>query len=142
MNKVVPLLLGVVVCLAGGCSWQLLEVRGKTKFGPEFRDRSNRTSEVRWTSIQQGFEFKWDSGWKSGITYRRRDTDAGSGGNDNGIWFDISYPLWKKPKKQDVSAKRLDMLERQLAQLKMDQASQAPGYAYSRSDVSTKSTTQ
>lgn len=120
MKRSFPLILGILICLVGGCSWQLQEVRGKTKFGPEFRDKSGRTSEVRWTSIQQGFELKWDNGWKTGITYRRRDTDEGSGGNDNGIWLDFSYPLWKRAKKPDTTARRIDLLEQQLAELHED----------------------
>ena len=116
--------IGVACILASlvftGCSWKLQEVRGKTKFGPEFRDKSGRKSEVRWTSIQQGFEFKWDNGWKTGITYRRRDIDEGPGGNDNGIWFDFSYPLWKAPKEADASHDQIEDLEKRLAQLEAD----------------------
>ncbi len=121
MKRIHAVILSVLICLAGGCSWQLEEVRGKTQFGPEFRDKPGRKSEVRWTSIQQGFELEWDSGWKTGITYRRRDTAEGSGGNDNGVWLDFSYPLWPRTKKPDTTARRIESLERQLAKLQENQ---------------------
>ena len=120
MKRIHAVILSVLIGLAGGCSWQLQEVRGKTKFGPEFRDIL-KTSSVRWTSIQQGFEMKWDNGWKTGLTYRRRDVDQGRGGNDNGVWFDFSYPLWQRPKKPDTTARRIESLERQLAKLQENQ---------------------
>ncbi len=101
--------------LSSGCSWQLQEIKGKTKFGPEFRDKSGRTSEVRWTTIDQALEFKWDNGWSTGVSYRRRDTDEGSGGNDNRVMFEVSYPLWKIPSKPDDAARRIEELERRLA---------------------------
>ncbi len=88
----------------GGCG--LKEIRSKTKFGPEFRHKgSNSTNSVRWTA-QQGFDFKWKKGWSTGITYRRRDTDNGNGDNDNGVWLDFSFPIWKAPKKKDKDSKK------------------------------------
>ncbi len=101
--------------LFSGCSWQLREIKGKTKFGPEFRDKSGRTSEVRWTAIDQGLEFKWDNGWSTGVSYRRRDTDEGSGGNDNRVLFELSYPLWRAPDRVDATEQRVKELERRLA---------------------------
>jgi hypothetical protein len=97
----------------------LKEVRSKTKFGPEFRHKgSNRTNEVRWYA-QQGFDFKWEKGITTGVTYRRRDVDGGSGDNDNGVWIDFSFPIWKAPKKADALARRVVELERRLAQLEV-----------------------
>lgn len=107
--------------LSSGCSWQLQEIKGKTKFGPEFRDKSGRTSEVRWTTIDQGFEFKWDNGWSTGFSYRRRDTDEGNGGNDNRILFELSYPLWRTPARVDATERRVEELERRLAILETGQ---------------------
>ncbi len=101
--------------LSSGCSWQLQEIKGKTKFGPEFRDKSGQTSEVRWTTIDQGFEFKWDNGWSTGVSYRRRDTDEGSGGNDNRVMFEVSYPLWRATARVDATEQRVKELERRLA---------------------------
>lgn len=105
----------LVVSVLPGCA--LKEIRSKSKIGPEFRHRgSNSTNSVRWT-VQQGFDFKWDEGVSTGITYRRRDTDGGSGDNDNGVWIDFSFPIWKAPKKEHATAARVEELERRLAQL-------------------------
>ena len=108
----------VLFCLAPrltGCA--LEEVRSETKVGPEFRHRgSNRTNRDRWTA-QQGIQFKWDKGISTGLTYRRRDTDDGGGDNDNGIWFDVSFPLWKAKKRPDAVTERVAELERRLAEL-------------------------
>ncbi|MCH7526031.1 MAG: hypothetical protein IID39_01210 [Planctomycetes bacterium] len=115
MNPPLLIVLSLLVALAPGCA--LEEVRSKTKFGPEFRHKgSNRTNAVRWTA-QQGFDFKWDKGISTGITYRRRDTDEGSGDNDNGVWIDISFPIWQAPEKADAMARRVERLERRLARL-------------------------
>lgn len=99
-----------------GCSWQLQEIRSKTKFGPEIRNRGNRTTEIRWTSIEQGYELKWDNGWTTGLTYRRRDVDNGGGGDDNRFLVEFSFPLWKASK-GDPQARRIRILEQRLALL-------------------------
>ncbi len=105
----------LVASVLPGCA--LKEIRSKSKIGPEFRHRgSNSTSSVRWL-VQQGFDFKWDEGVSTGITYRRRDTDGGSGDNDNGVWIDFSFPIWKAPIKEDATAARVEEVERRLAQL-------------------------
>lgn len=105
----------VLLWLVSGCA--LKEVRSKSKFGPEFRHKgSNRTDAVRWT-VQQGFEFKADNGISTGITYRRRDTDDGSGDNDNGVWIDFSFPIWRAEKEPDAAVRRVEELERRLARL-------------------------
>ncbi len=98
-----------------GCALQ--EVRSKSKAGPEFRHRgSNRTNSVRW-SAEQGFEFKWEKDIKTGVTYRRRDEDGGGGDNDNGVWFDVSFPIWKAKKRPGVTPDRIAEIERRLAEL-------------------------
>ncbi len=115
MRKYRVVVFCLLVPLATGCA--LKEVRSKTKVGPEFRHRgSNRTDSDRWTA-QQGIEFKWDKGISTGLTYRRRDTDDGSGDNDNGVWFDVSFPIWKAKKRQDNTAERMAELERRVAEL-------------------------
>lgn len=117
MKEMLLIVLSLMVTLASGCA--LKEVRSKTKFGPEFRHKgSNRTNEVRWYA-QQGFDFKWEKGITTGVTYRRRDVDGGSGDNDNGVWIDFSFPIWKAPKKADALARRVVELERRLAQLEV-----------------------
>ena len=103
----------------GGC--QLKEIRSKTKFGPEFRHKgSDSTNAVRWT-VQQGLDFKWKQGWTTGITYRRRDTDDGSGDNDNGDWIDFSFPIWKAPKNKrdhhNETSIYIDELRQRIAKL-------------------------
>jgi hypothetical protein len=106
---------GLLVCLVTGCALQ--EVRSKTLAGPEFRySGSSRTNEDRWT-VQQGIEFKWDRGITTGVTYRRRDVDQGDGDHDDGVWVDFSFPIWTAPKKPDPTARRVDVLEKRLAEL-------------------------
>ncbi len=90
---------GWVRCLRCGCR-------------PGFRG----TDEVRWTT-QTGFELKWDRGVATGVTYRRRDMDDGGGDNDDAIWLDFSFPLWKAKDKPDALESRVRELERRLAAL-------------------------
>jgi len=105
--------LGVTIW-SSGCALQ--EVRSKTKIGPEFQHSgSDSTNSVRY-SEEQGFDFKWGNDWTTGVSYRRRDADNGNGNNDNGVWFDFSFPLWKAAKK-DASAERVAELERRITQL-------------------------
>lgn len=105
-------LLGAVV---SGCT--LTEVRGKTKLGQEFRHSgTSNTNQIRY-SAQQGLDLKWHNGVSTGISYRRRDDDNGDGNNDNGIFLDFSYPLWKRRSKEDELAMRVQVLERRLAAL-------------------------
>ncbi len=119
MKKTYLAMLGFLVGLFGsGCSWQIKEIKGKSKFGPEFRDSGVTDRHVvRWTSLDQEFEFKWDNGWSTILSYRRRDTSEGEGGNDNRVLVGFSYPLWKRPEKPDVTAQRIQALEARLAQL-------------------------
>lgn len=116
MRRTLALVLsGLLAASSIGCG--LREIRNKTKFGPEFRHRgSDRTNGVRWT-VQQGFDFKWDKGITTGIAYRRRDMDNGNGDNDNGVWFDVSFPVWKAKKKPDPLKRRIEDLEKRLAEL-------------------------
>lgn len=119
MNKLRMISMSVFVgFLVSGCALQ--EVRSKSAFGPEFRHKgSNRTDAVRWT-VQQGFEFKWDKGISTGITYRRRDTDDGNGDNDNRVLLEFSFPIWKAKKAPNVTAQRVEELERRLAELETE----------------------
>lgn len=103
-----------LLALIGGCqSSSVTEVRGKTAAGPEFRNRGNNTSEVRYT-VQQGIEAKWDNGWTTGVAYRRRDVDEGSGDNENRVLFEVGYPIWKAPKKPDKTALQIEELEQEV----------------------------
>lgn len=109
---------GLMVSMFSGCG--IKEVRSKSKFGPEFRHSgTKRTSRTRW-SAQQGIEFKWEKGVTTAMTYRRRDDDNGGGNNDNGVWFEVSFPLWKAKPKADKNAARIRELERRLAAIEAD----------------------
>ncbi|UCE61900.1 MAG: hypothetical protein JSU63_09215, partial [Phycisphaerales bacterium] len=82
---------GLALAFLPGCT--LVEIRSKSKTGPEFRHRGvDRTNSIRWYA-QQGFEFVWrdDNNNKitTGVTYRRRDIDNGNSDNDNGVFFDF-----------------------------------------------------
>ncbi len=115
MRKYRVFILCLSVPLLTGCA--LKEIRSKTKAGPEFRHRGfDRTSSNRWTA-QQGLEFKWDNGVNTGLTYRRRDVDDGGGDNDNGVWLDISFPIWKAEQRPDNDAERMAKLEQRVAEL-------------------------
>lgn len=116
MKQAILLFVCLVLPLASGCA--LKEVYSKTKFGPEFRSKSNGTArEVRWISAQQTLQLKWDKGISTSLTYRRRDTDEGGGDRDNGVWFEFGFPLWKAPKKPDPNARRIRLLEERVAEL-------------------------
>ena len=118
------LVCGVLVCCLPGCALQ--EIRSKTKVGPEFRHKgSNSTNAERWTA-QQGLEFKWDKGINTGLTYRRRDTNHGTGDNDNGVWFEFSFPLWKATSKKNGLERRVEALKERLATLEVDKRAGEP----------------
>ncbi len=116
------LVLGLLLAFLPGCT--LLEIRSKSKAGPEFRHRgSDRTDSIRWYA-QQGFEFVWQDDHNNkittGITYRRRDGDNGNGDNDNGVWLDFSFPVWKAEKNADRAARRFELLERRIEALESE----------------------
>ncbi len=101
---------------AAGCALQ--ELRGKSAFGPEYRHSGSRgEDEVRYNAVQ-GLELRWDKGITTSATYRRRDSDDGNGDNDNLVLFEVGYPLWKAKKKEDVLAKRVEQLERELKEMR------------------------
>ncbi|MBI4717124.1 MAG: hypothetical protein HY763_04910 [Planctomycetes bacterium] len=111
-------LLAGVALIATGCkAAHLTEVRGKTSFGPEFRNRGNNTSEIRYDA-RQALEFRLDNGWTTGLTYRRRDIDGGSGDNENLFLFEVGYPIWRAPKKEDAAARRITQMEKELQELR------------------------
>lgn len=110
----------------GGCKSTVTEVRGKTSFGPEFRNRGNNTHETRY-DVRQNIDLKWDNGWSTGVTYRRRDVDEGSGDSENLVLFDVGYPIWKAPKKPDKTAARIEELEQQVQEIRTRLAAQSTG---------------
>lgn len=104
--------------LVSGCkSASVSEVRGKTSFGPEFRHQGQKnTDEIRYDA-RQAVELRWDNGWTTGMTYRRRDIDGGSGDNENLFLFEVGYPIWKAPKKPDKTAMQIEELQKQIGEL-------------------------
>lgn len=114
-----------------GCKANPTELRGKTSFGPEFRNRGNNTQEVRYDA-RQALDLKWDNGWSTGISYRRRDVDDGSGDNENRVLFEVGYPIWKAAKKHEpkkdigpptgTTTKALEELQRQVEELRAKMA--------------------
>jgi hypothetical protein len=108
---IVPLIL-----LVGGC--ELTEIRSKWKTGPEFRHAKGEDA-TRWTA-QTGLEAKFSNGHALGVTYRRRDTTdlPGFSQYDNGVWLEYSFPLWKKPKKDDK--KEIEQLKRRIEALEQE----------------------
>lgn len=116
---------GLFAC-ASGCA--LKEIKGKSKFGSEWRHSGGRsTSEIRY-SVEEGLAFKFDKGYDAGVSYRRRDIDDGSGDGDNGLFIDFSIPLWKADRSEEKSAERIRELELRLASLErqLGQVATAP----------------
>jgi len=109
--------LAVGLLYAGCKSSSVTEVRGKTSFGPEFRNRGNNTSEIRYDA-RQAIDLKWDNGWTTGVQYRRRDVDEGSGDNENRVLLEVGYPIWKAPKKPDKTTQQLQELEEQVQEMR------------------------
>jgi hypothetical protein len=104
--------IAIGACVSG-CALQ--EVRSKWKLASEWRHSGRSTEEVRY-SVEQGFDLRWDKGWTTGVAYRRRDIDDGSGDHDDGLFVDFSFPLWKAHK-PDANAQRIQALENRIAQL-------------------------
>ena len=120
------LICGCFVVLLSGCALQ--EIRSKSKLGPEFRTKGAggiKSHSTRWY-VQQGVEFKWDKGIKTAVTYRRRDEDNGNGDHDNGVWFEISFPIWQAKEPPDSTARKIEELEMRLAQLEAKSKDGAP----------------
>ena len=108
----------VLLALLSGCA--LEEVRSKNKLGTEWRHTgSNSRNDERYT-LEPGFEFKWDKGVSTGISYRRRDVNKGNGDNDNGVFVDFSFPIWKR-KKADAKTAQIEVLEQRIAELEAAQ---------------------
>ncbi len=115
----------------GGCKASVQEIRGKTSFGPEFRNRGNNTSEIRYDA-RQAIEVKWDNGWTTGVVQRYREIDNGAGDQEFLTLFEVGYPIWKpakKPEKAEKSAQRMEDLEGELAALRATVAGLRSGEA-------------
>jgi len=102
-----------------GCkSLSITEVRGKTAFGPEFRNNGNNTHDIRYY-VRQGVDLKLSNDWTTGVSYQRRDVDEGSGDNENLVLFEVGYPIWKVSKKAEKTAQQFQLrkLEDELREL-------------------------
>lgn len=118
------LLLPISVLSGIGCkSVSVTEVRGKTQFGPEFRNFGTNTHDIRYY-LRQGFEAKLSNNWTAGVMYQRCDLHGGAGDNENLVLFEIGYPLGKPKKKPEKTAEemRLEQLEKELHELNSELA--------------------
>src|SRR5262245_3626804 len=91
---------GAVLAILLTCACTLQEIRNKNSGGPEWRTKGagdDKSHSVLWY-VSEGLDFEWDNGVTTGVNFRRRDEDGGSGQIDNGLFFEVSFPLWKKPK--------------------------------------------
>lgn len=119
LNRFAVIIAGMMAGLVG-CKATISEVRGKTSFGPEFRNRGNNTSEIRYDA-RQGIEIKWDNGWTTGVTQRYREIDNGAGDQEFLTLLEVGYPIWKpakKPDKAEQSSQRVEEMEHELAALR------------------------
>ena len=104
----------------------MTELHSTWKGGPEFRHKgSNRTDSVRWyaqTGLKAVHENKHGHEYTTAVTYRRRDVSEGAGDNDNGVWLEFSFPLWKAPKKHERDIVDVKRRLARLEQLLVDKA--------------------
>ncbi len=103
------------VAAAGGC--QLDEVRGTHAFGVEYRHTGEGRTEHERYSVQPGVELQWSNDVETGVSYRRRDDNDGLGNHDDGVFFDVSIPLWRRDKERDPRDARIAELERRISAL-------------------------
>jgi len=108
--------IGLVVVMSAGCA--LREIRTKTKFGVEYRHENSDKSDLERYLVQEAIQFKWDKGVDTSLIYRRRDiSNSPSGDSDDGMWFEIGFPIWKAPSKKDALAARVAHLEKLVSKL-------------------------
>jgi hypothetical protein len=110
----------VLVFLTSGCA--LEELRSKNAFGAEWRTINAAGQDDERYTVQPGLEFKWEKGWNTGVSFRTRHTNEGQGTNDNGVFMDFSFPLWKRPKPEAKTADHVRELEYRIQELEAAQA--------------------
>ena len=99
-----------------GCS--LEEIRLVSEGGVEYRRNNFDKSERERYSVQEKIDFKWEDGVNTAVTYRRRDvSDGPSGDHDDGVWFEVGFPIWKQSKPKNPMIARIEALEHRIAQL-------------------------
>jgi hypothetical protein len=127
-RKAVLTLLGLGITV--GCkSVNVTEVRGRTAFGPEFRNFGTNTHDIRYY-VRQGVELKLSNDWTAGVMYQRRDLDDGAGDNENLVLFEVSYPLGKKKQPTKTAQEmQIEQLEKELHDLDVELAQVDSGAA-------------
>lgn len=118
-------LFALAALASAGC--QLNEVRSTHGFGAEWRHQGEGRTEHQRFSVEPGLEFVWDNGVETGLSYRRRDDNEGPGNHDDGLFVQLSFPLWKRPKEKDTSELRIAELERRLSALEARSAAPQNG---------------
>ncbi len=112
------LLIGLIFCITSGEGCGLREIRSKTKAGVEYRQKNVDKSTHERYLAQESVQFKWDNGVDTSVIYRRRDlSDNVSGDHDDGVWFEVSVPIWKAKPKPDQTVARVEHLERRIQEL-------------------------
>lgn len=113
--------IGVVLMMATGCA--LKEIRTKTKLGVEYRHTNIDKTDLKRYLVQKAIQFKWDNGVDTSVIYRRRDlSNSDSNDSDDGVWFEIGFPIWKAPSKKDALAARVAHLEKLVSKLQQSSA--------------------
>jgi len=110
----------LLLVMVPGCA--LEEVRYKNKFGAEWRNIQARTQDDERYTFEPGLDFKWEKGVATGASFRHRSTNDGRGDDDNGVFIDISFPIWKKPKPEAKTAEHIQELQERLARLEAELA--------------------
>jgi len=110
-----------ILLVSFSLSCSLEEIRLVSEGGVEYRRNNFDKSERERYTVQEKVDFKWEDGVNTAVTYRRRDvSDGPSGDHDDGVWFEIGFPIWKRPKPQDPTIARIEALERRIAQLESE----------------------
>ena len=111
--RVLIILLGILLTCPG-CA--LREVRSKSRTGPEFRQKADRTVDERWW-FEQGISLKWDKGVETGLTYRQREIYDGANEDEKAVLLDFSFPLWRAPSAEARLAARVEALQARVVEL-------------------------
>jgi len=105
----------LIAALTTGC--QVNEIRSTNEFGVEWRHKGEgRTNHERYF-VKPGLELEWSNDVETEVSFRRRDDNDGPGDSDNGLFFDVSIPIWRREPERDPRDLRIAELERRLAAL-------------------------
>lgn len=89
--------LGFFLLTAPACMSSVQEVRGKYKYGAEFRN-SDTDNKFRSSPVNAGLKFKMSNGLNYTADYRYREVlnKNSQTDNDQGVWVGVEFPLWSK----------------------------------------------